>query len=46
MEQLYFVTSNEGKIKEAEMILGMSIHSFKADLEEIQSLDLEEIIKA
>jgi len=46
MEQLYFVTSNEGKIKEAEMILAIPINPWKADLEEIQSLDLEEIVKA
>lgn len=46
MEQLYFVTSNEGKIKEAEMILGIPINPVKADLEEIQSLDLQEIVKA
>ena len=46
MEQLYFVTSNEGKIKEAEMILGIPIKPMRADLEEIQSLDLEEIVKA
>ena len=45
MEQLYFVTSNEGKIKEAEMILGIPIKPMHADLEEIQSLDLEEIVK-
>jgi len=46
MESLYFVTSNEGKIKEAEMILGIPIIATKADVEEIQSLDLEEIAKA
>jgi XTP/dITP diphosphohydrolase len=45
METLYFVTSNEGKIKEAEMILGMPIHAVKADLEEIQSLGLEKIAR-
>lgn len=46
MKELYFVTSNEGKIKEAKMILGIPIHSIQAELEEIQSLDLEEIVKA
>jgi len=45
MEPLYFVTSNEGKMKEAEMILDIPIKLFKADLEEIQSLDLEEIVR-
>jgi len=45
MNELYFVTSNEGKIKEAKLILGIPIHPAKADLEELQSLDLEEIVK-
>lgn len=45
MEPLYFVTSNAGKIKEAEMILGIPIHPIKAYVEEIQSLDLEEIVR-
>jgi XTP/dITP diphosphohydrolase len=45
MEELYFVTSNDEKIQEARIILGMPIRAFKADLEEIQSLDLEKIAK-
>ena len=45
MNELYFVTSNEGKIKEAKMILDFPIKAVKADLIEIQSLDLEEIVR-
>jgi len=45
MEKLYFVTSNQGKAKEAGMILEMPIEIRKADLIEIQSLDLEEIVR-
>ena len=46
MQTLYFVTRNEGKVKEVEEILGILVHPFRADLEEIQSLDLEEIVRA
>ena len=45
MEKLYFVTSNEGKAQEARAILEMPIEIRKADLIEIQSLDLEEIVR-
>jgi XTP/dITP diphosphohydrolase len=42
--ELYFVTSNENKIKEAQAILDIPISIIKLDLPEIQSLDPEEII--
>ncbi|MDO8474054.1 MAG: RdgB/HAM1 family non-canonical purine NTP pyrophosphatase [bacterium] len=45
MDSLYFVTSNQGKLEEAKMILGMPIIFARVDLVEIQSLDLEEIAK-
>ena len=45
MEKLYFVTSNEEKAEEARMILEMPVEIRKADLVEIQSLDLKEIVK-
>ena len=45
MNELYFVTSNEGKIGEAKMILDFPIKAVKADLSEIQSLDLKEIVR-
>lgn len=45
MEKLYFVTSNEEKAEEARMILEMPVEIRKADLIEIQSLDLKEIVR-
>ena len=45
MDKLYFVTSNQGKVEEAEMILEMPVEIRKADLIEIQSLNLEEIVR-
>lgn len=44
MPQLTFVTGNEGKIKEAELILGFPIQKAKIDLDEIQSLDIEQVV--
>ena len=43
--KLAFVTGNEGKIKEAQEILGIPIEIVKAELDEIQSLDIELIAK-
>lgn len=43
--KLVFVSSNEGKIKEAERILGVGIDIARIHLDEIQSLDLEVIVK-
>ena len=45
MENLYFVTSNQSKAEEARMILEMPVEIRKADLIEIQSLNLEEIVR-
>lgn len=44
--ELSFVTSNKGKVKEAESILGFPIRIADIDLPEIQSLDLHEIVRA
>lgn len=44
MNRLCFVTGNEGKIKEAQDILGFPIDVEKLNLDEIQSLNLEEIV--
>jgi len=44
MDTLFFVTSNEGKIKEAKEILGFPIEVAKLELDEIQSLQLEDIV--
>jgi XTP/dITP diphosphohydrolase len=43
--KLHFVTSNKGKAGEAQMILGLPIEITSLDLPEIQSLDLEEIVR-
>ncbi len=42
--KLHFITSNEGKMKEAQAILGFPISISKLDLDEIQELDLEKIV--
>ncbi|MDP3093339.1 MAG: non-canonical purine NTP pyrophosphatase [bacterium] len=43
--RLCFVTSSENKLKEAESILGFKIDKVNLDIKEIQSLDVEEIVK-
>jgi XTP/dITP diphosphohydrolase len=43
--KLYFVSGNEGKIKEAEAILEMPIEIAKIDLDEIQEMDIEKIVQ-
>ena len=44
-QTLYFATSNEGKIKEAQLILGFPIEIARLDLDEIQSSEIEEVVK-
>src|SRR5437588_4063698 len=44
LKELIFVTSNENKLREAREILGIDIQSAKIDLDEIQSLNLEDIL--
>ena len=39
MEKIYFATTNEGKIAEARLILGMDIEPIPLEIDEIQSLD-------
>lgn len=46
LEQLVFVTSNLGKLREAEAVLGCKLDHRALELEEIQSLDLEEVIRS
>lgn len=41
-----FVTSNLGKLREAEAVLGCSLRHRALDLPEIQSLDLAEVVRA
>ena len=45
MDKLYFVTSNDGKIGEAQKILGFPIQTAKLEIEEIQALDIEKTVK-
>jgi non-canonical purine NTP pyrophosphatase (RdgB/HAM1 family) len=45
LDQLIFVTSNLGKLREAEAVLGCKLDHRALELDEIQSLDLEEIIR-
>jgi non-canonical purine NTP pyrophosphatase (RdgB/HAM1 family) len=45
LDELVFVTSNEGKLREAEAVLGCALDHRSVDVEEIQSLDLEEIVR-
>jgi XTP/dITP diphosphohydrolase len=40
---LYFVTSNENKVKESERILGLEIDKLPLDIKEIQTLEVEEV---
>jgi len=41
---IYFVTSNENKIREAESILGKKLKRANLDVPEVQSLDVEEVV--
>jgi len=45
LERLVFVTSNVGKLREAESVLGVALEHHALDLEELQSLDLEEVVR-
>lgn len=45
MKQILFVTSNSNKVEEAEKILDYPLEIANIDLDEIQSLDLEEVVK-
>ena len=45
MTDLVFVTSNLDKLREAEEVLGVSLDHHALDLEEIQSLDIETVVR-
>jgi non-canonical purine NTP pyrophosphatase (RdgB/HAM1 family) len=45
LEDLVFVTSNTGKLQEAEAVLGRRLDHCALDLPEIQTLDLEEVVQ-
>ena len=42
---LYFITSNKNKIREAQEILDIRIKQLKAQLYEIQSVDIEKVVR-
>jgi len=44
-KEVTFITGNENKAKYLEELLGLSIGYEKVDIEEIQSLDLEEVVR-
>lgn len=45
MSKLYFATGNLGKAREVQQILGVDIEIAKMELDEIQSTNLEDIVK-
>ncbi len=45
IESLVFVTSNLGKLEEAGEVLGFRLRHHALDVPEIQSLDLEEVVR-
>jgi len=45
LDNLVFVTSNLGKLREAEAVLGRSLDHEGLDLPELQTLDLEEVVR-
>ena len=45
-DDLVFVTSNPGKLREAEAVLGRSLDHSGLELPELQTLDLEEVVRA
>ena len=45
MKKLYLVTGNQGKAQYASKLLGLPIEHYKTDIDEIQSLDLQEVVE-
>ena len=45
LDELVFVTSNLGKLREAEAVLGCKLNHRALDIDEVQSLDLEEVVR-
>lgn len=45
MDELYFVTGNKGKVGEAQAILGFPVQIADIDLDEVQSLDPEYVVR-
>lgn len=45
MDKLYFVTGNKNKVKEVQVVFDHPIEIVDLDLDEIQSLDINEVVK-
>lgn len=45
MKSIFFVTGNKNKVWEARQILGYPLEMYDVDLDEIQSLDINEVVK-
>jgi len=45
LDDLVFVTSNRGKLREAEAVLGRTLDHRGLDLPEVQTLDLAEVVR-
>lgn len=45
MTRLVFVTSNEGKAREAEQLLGTQVEAVSLELPELQTLSFEEVVR-
>jgi non-canonical purine NTP pyrophosphatase (RdgB/HAM1 family) len=45
LNELVFVTSNENKVKEAQAILGFSVEIASLEIDEIQTLDVEDVAR-
>ncbi|MDY6789199.1 MAG: RdgB/HAM1 family non-canonical purine NTP pyrophosphatase [Candidatus Nanohaloarchaea archaeon] len=46
MEELKFVTSNPNKVEEVSDILGREVEQLDLDVDEIQSVELEEVVRS
>jgi len=45
MKTIYFVTSNTNKVKEAQAILNIPLKIAELELDEVQDLNLETIVR-
>ena len=45
MNTIYLASGNPNKVKEAQVILGIPIEIFDVELDEVQSMDLEEVAR-
>jgi len=45
MKNIFFVTSNRNKLREAEAILGIRLNHVNLDIREVQSMNVEDVVK-